>query len=80
MIPPKIKTLLIFGKTSGEIEIKTLPYLATSTVMPIYITRWFIISLVGKNNIPGFPLCLKKCEDETKTTKTYIKNRFPLLI
>ena len=39
MIPPKIKTLLIFGKTSGEIEIKTLPYLATSTVMPIYITR-----------------------------------------
>ena len=45
-------------------------------VMSIYIKRRFIISLIGKNSISGFPLCLKKCEDENKIrTKTYIKKK-----
>ena len=34
--------------------------------MPIYVTRWFILSLKGQNGFPGFGLFLKKCEGETK--------------
>ena len=34
-------------------------YILNWFFMPIYVTRWFILSLIGQNGIPGFDLLLK---------------------